>query len=488
MFESIFHITVHVVVITIFFALLATIIAVVVVYLQDIRQSESALRRNYPVLAHFRYTLEELGVFLRQYFFSTDRDERPFNRAERGWVYKAAKNVEKTAAFGSTQDFKSPQFIFINSPFPTLEKDCIPSPTRRIGMDNGPHYDPASFFNISGMSYGSLSKPAIQALSRGAYEAGIWMNTGEGGLSPYHLEGNCDIVMQIGTAKFGVRNHDGSLSIERLKEIASHPQVKMFEIKLSQGAKPGKGGILPAIKVNGEISRIRGVPEGVDAISPNRHEDIACLDDLLNMIDKVRTITNKPVGIKTALSTTEWIEGLCDKINERGFASAPDFITLDGGDGGSGAAPMVLMDSVALPLRNILPSLVDALERKGLKNRIKIIASGKLITPSDIAWALCVGADFVNSARGFMFSLGCIQAMQCHKDTCPTGITTHNPILQKGLKPAQKYIRVANYVKRVRDEVEMIAHSCGLRHAREFSRKNVMILHPSGLVQRLDKI
>lgn len=485
MFDFIFYITVHVIVAAIFLGLCATLLTILFLYWQDVRQSESALRRNYPVLAHFRYTLEELGVFLRQYFFSTDREEKPFNRADRAWVYKAAKNLEKSAAFGSTQDFKSPQVIFINAPFPTLEKDAIPSPPKRIGLDSGPHYDAPSFFNISGMSYGSLSRPAIQALSRGAKEAGIWMNTGEGGLSSYHLEGDCDIVMQIGTAKFGVRNLDGSLSIEKIKELASLPQIKMFEIKLSQGAKPGKGGILPAIKVNGEIARIRGVPEGQDAISPNRHEDIGSLDDLLDAIDKVRSITHRPVGIKTALATTTWVEELCDKIHQRGMASAPDFITIDGGDGGTGAAPMVLMDSMALPLRNILPRLVDALIKKGLKERIKVICSGRLITPTDVAWALCIGADFINCARGFMFSLGCIQAMQCHKDTCPTGITTHNPKLQKGLDPRKKYLRVANYAQRIRDEVEMIAHSCGLKHARELSRIHAMIVHPSGLIESL---
>lgn len=480
--NELLHFIAHIVTL-VFFILLGALGAL---YWKDTHQSESALRRNYPVLAHFRYAFESLGVFFRQYF-SMDRQEKPFNRSERSWVYRSSKNVDKTMSFGSTKDYSSPQIIFINSPFPTLEKDALPSPITRIGLDSGPHYDPPSFFNISGMSYGALSRPAVQALSHGAAIGRLWLNTGEGGLSPYHLEGGCDIVMQIGTAKFGVRNKDGSLSTTKLKEIASHPQVKMFEIKLSQGAKPGKGGVLPAVKVNGEIAHIRGIPEGKDALSPNRHEDIGSLDELLDMVHRVRLITQRPVGFKTALGSTDWIQALCEKIHERGIEFAPDFITIDGGDGGTGAAPMALMDSVALPLINILHRVIDSLKKHQLKERIKVVSSGRLITPPDVAWALCTGVDFVTSARGFMFSLGCIQAMKCDKDTCPTGVTTHNPVLQKGLNPERKSVRVAQYAAQIQHDVEMIAHSCGLKNARELSRQNALITHPSGRIERLDR-
>ena len=239
--------------------------------------------------------------------------------------------------------------------------------------------------------------------------------------------------MQIGTAKYGVRDLDGKLSDAKLREVAAHPQVRMFELKLSQGAKPGKGGILPAVKVSEEIARIRGIPPGQDSISPNRHPEINNTDDLLDMIEHIRSVTGKPTGIKLALGEPEWLDELCASIHLRGEQSAPDFITLDGGDGGSGAAPETLIDNVGLTLRESLPALVDKLTAHGLRERMRVIAAGKLINPVSVAWALCMGADFVNSARGFLFALGCIQAMQCNKNTCPTGITTQNPRLQRGL-------------------------------------------------------
>jgi glutamate synthase domain-containing protein 2 len=337
-----------------------------------------------------------------------------------------------------------------------------------------------SFFNISGMSYGAISKPAVQALSYGAKKANAWMNTGEGGLSPYHLEGGADLVFQIGTAKYGVRDDDGNLSDEKLRGVAAHDSVRMFEIKLSQGAKPGKGGILPAAKVSTEIALIRGIAAGTDSISPNRHPEIENNDDLIDMINHIREITGKPVGFKAVIGEKTWIGEFLHAVNQRGKECAPDFITIDSADGGTGAAPMSLLDYVGMPIQESLPIVIDAISRAGLRDRIKVIASGKLINPAEVAWALCVGADFITSARGFMFSLGCIQALQCHKNTCPTGITTHDKKLQRGLVAEQKSTRVAHYIKNITYEVGVIAHSCGVRSPRELSRKHARIVQDNG--------
>jgi glutamate synthase domain-containing protein 2 len=300
------------------------------------------------------------------------------------------------------------------------------------------------------------------------------MDTGEGGLSPYHLEGGCDVIMQIGTAKYGVRNHDGSFSPEKVRELAQ--QVKAFEIKLSQGAKPGKGGVLPAAKVTEEIARIRGIPPHQDSVSPNRHRDIASVDDLLDRVSYVRELTGRPVGVKTAIGGWQFMNDLCEAILRRGSECAPDFLAIDGGEGGSGAAPQALADHMGLLICEALPRVVDALIESGLKQRIRVIAAGKLVTPAKAAWALCVGADFINTARGYMFALGCIQALRCHTNTCPTGVTTHNRRLQRGLVVEEKYLRVAHYAINMNREIDMIAHSCGLRHAREFRREHVRIV------------
>lgn len=464
------------------FVLGVVVLAIIVIYVLDVSQTKQALRRNYPVIVHFRYTFERLGQFFRQYFFAMDREEMPFNRAQRSWVYRAAKNIDNTVAFGSTRDLRpAGSVLFVNTPFPTLNEDAVPPHAVTIGPDCKHPYTTSSIFNISGMSYGAISKPAVQALSKGAKQAGCWMNTGEGGLTPMHLEGGADIVFQIGTAKNGVRNLEGKLDDGRLRDIAAHSQVKMFEIKLSQGAKPGKGGILPGAKVSAEIAAIRNIPVGVDAISPNRHPDIRNNDQLLDSIGHIRAVTGKPTGMKLVLGGSEWLDELFANINLRGHASAPDFIALDSADGGTGAAPQALIDDMGLPLRESLPMLVDKLVEYGLRDRIKVIAAGKLITPADVAWALCMGADFVNSARGFMFALGCIQALQCNRNTCPTGITTHNLHLQRGLVPEDKAERVAFYHQNITYEVGMIAHACGVREPRDLNRNHCRVVGPSGL-------
>lgn len=465
------------------------LLMLVFMYLVDITQNTHTIRKNYPVIGRFRYFFEHLGEFFRQYFFAQDREEMPFNRADRSWVYRAAKNVDSNIGFGSTLNISQPgTMIFLNSPFPFLDSDNTGVLPVTLGPFCKTPYTTSSIFNISAMSYGAISRPAILALSRGAAKAGCWLNTGEGGLSPYHLEGNCDLVFQIGTAKYGVRDKEGSLSEQRLVELAAIDQIKMFEIKLSQGAKPGKGGILPAEKVSAEVAQIRGIHEGQASISPNGHTDIRSVVDLLNMVERVRKITGKPVGFKAVMGETQWLVDLVQEIRLRGIESAPDFITLDSGDGGTGAAPQPLMDNVGLPVKESLPWLCGLLEEAGLKERIKIIVAGKLVTPSMVAWALATGADFINSARGFMFALGCIQAMQCHKNTCPTGITTHNAKLQKGLNPQDKAERVAAYQHNLTKSVAMIAHSCGVADPRQLKPEHIHLVMANGYSRPMSEV
>lgn len=448
-----------------------------VVFVLDVTQTRDAVRRNYPIIGRFRYLFSTLGTFFRQYFFAMDREEMPFNRAEREWVTRAADNHDNTIAFGSSKNLAATgTAIFVNCAFPTLEEDAVKMQPLEIGPYCRHPYQAPSFFNISGMSFGALSAPAVMALSRGAKIAGCWMNTGEGGLSPYHLEGGADIVMQVGTAKYGVRDEAGGLSDTRLRAVAEHEQVRMFELKLSQGAKPGKGGILPGVKVTNEIAAIRGIPAGRDSISPNRHPEIDNIGQLLEMISRIREVTGKPTGIKAVVGAYGWLENMCREIHARGLESAPDFFTIDSGDGGSGAAPMALMDNVGLTIREALPLVSDIFHRYGLRDRIRIIASGKLVTPSEVAWAIASGADFVVTARGFMFSLGCIQSLKCNKNTCPTGITTHNSRLQKGLNPESKAVKVANYCLNMVHEVQTISHSCGVGRPRLLGRKHVRIV------------
>ena len=464
-------------------------LAIVIVYILDVTQTKQAIRRNYPVVGHFRYFFEHLGEFFRQYFFAMDREELPFNRAQRSWCYRAAKDVNNTIAFGSTRDLRPPgTVLFVNCPFPTLDEDSVDPEALSIGPDCQRPYVTASLFNISGMSYGAISKPAVLALSNGARKAGCWMNTGEGGVSPWHLQGGADLVFQIGTARNGVRDLDGNLDDAKLREVSSRPQIRMFEIKLSQGAKPGKGGILPGGKVTGEIAGIRGVRQGEDAISPNRHPNVDSNDALLDMIDRVRRITGRPVGFKSVISSPDWLDMLFSLIRERGLQSAPDFITVDGAEGGTGAAPMPLIDDMGLPLSESLPLLVDKLHEHGLRERVRVVASGKLVTPADVAWALCVGTDFITSARGFMFALGCIQALQCNRNTCPTGITTHRKSLQRGLSSTNKAVRVTNYARNMVKEVGTIAHSCGVRHPRELARRHARIVMGNGLSTPLNAL
>ncbi|MDP1602294.1 MAG: FMN-binding glutamate synthase family protein [Legionella sp.] len=461
---------------------------VLTIYLWDRHQKSHAVLRNYPVIGHFRYFSEYLGVFFRQYFFANDREELPFNRADRSWIYQASKDIDTTVGFGSTRPLHQVGTVyFVSAPFPPLASEATIKPMT-IGPFTEHPYTTNHIFNISAMSYGAISKPAILALSEGAKKAGCWLNTGEGGVSPYHLANGCDLVVQIGTAKYGVRDEKGQLSDLRLRELAAHENIKMFEIKLSQGAKPGKGGILPAIKVTEEVASIRGIPPHVDSISPNRHIDIANVEDLLNSIEHIRQVTGKPVGCKFVLGSYEWLHDLCLAIHKRGTQYAPDFISLDSADGGTGASPQGLMDYMGIPIQESLPRLVDILVSYNLRKRIVVIASGKLVTPAQVAWAVCAGADFVNSARGFMMALGCIQSLKCHKNTCPTGVATHNPALQRGLVIEDKAERVFHYANNMAHEVAVICHSCGVDEPRQLQRRHARIVRENGFSVPLSEI
>ena len=456
------------------------IAALMVLYAIDRTQRTQAIRRNYPVIGRLRYLLEHLGKFFRQYFFAMDREELPFNRAQRDWVARAAEGRGNTVAFGSTRNTAVPGTpIFANAAYPPLAGSAQPAPMT-IGPGTRHPYTAPSLFNISGMSFGAVSRPAVEALSHGAARAGIWLNTGEGGLSPCHLDGGCDIVFQIGTANYGVRTSDGALCEDRLHAVAAHAQVRMFEIKLSQGGKPGKGGILPGAKVTPEIAAVRGIPIGEDSVSPNRRPDVNSDATLLDLIAHLRAVTGKPVGIKCVAGHMDDFAALFATIAARGPDSAPDFITLDGGEGGTGAAPLPLIDLVGMSIREALPLLADMRAAHGLENRIRLIASGKLSHPGDVAWALAAGADFVTSARGFMFALGCIQALKCNRNTCPTGITTHNPRLQRGLVAEAKSDKVARYARGVLAEVAMIAQAVGVGDPRALRRRHVRIVQPGG--------
>ncbi|MEE9272905.1 MAG: FMN-binding glutamate synthase family protein [Robiginitomaculum sp.] len=465
----------------VFLGLLAIIaFTILVFFIVDISQTKDSVRRNYPVLGRFRGFFSQLGEFFRQYFFAMDREEMPFNRAEREWINVVSKTGSETTPFGSTRPLTQGAVIFANGMFPKMEGEHELHVPKLIGKNTKYPYQPRSIYNISAMSYGSLSKPAVQALSYGAAMGECWLNTGEGGVSPYHKQGGCDLVYQLGTAKFGARNDDGTLNEDKLHKICENPNIKMIELKLSQGAKPGKGGILPAAKVTEEIAEIRHIPVGEAAISPNRHVEASNPDELLDLIHQIREVSGRPTGIKMVVGNMQTVHDFVAAIKKRGAGSAPNFITLDGGDGGTGAAPMPLIDNMGLTIRESLPAVVDILEQAELKECICVIASGKLITPAEVAWAFCAGADFVNSARGFMFALGCIQAMKCNKNTCPTGITTHDKRYQRGLDMHNKAKRVQKFVKTMRYEVGMIAHSCGVDHPNQLRREHALIVQADG--------
>ncbi len=452
-----------------FSLLLLIFIPLVLMGLYDMYQSKQTIRRNFPLLGRMRYLLESIGPEMRQYFIETDTEGKPFNRLQRSLVYQRSKKEIDTTPFGTQLNVYETGYKWINhsiKAIPFAEVDA--NPKIKIGSSQCEKPYMASLFNISAMSYGSLSKNAIIALNNGAKQGGFYHNTGEGGLSPYHLQGG-DVVWNIGTGYFSCRDKEGKFSYEEYVKRATLDNVKMIEIKFSQGAKPGHGGILPKQKVTDEIAAIRLVEKGNDIISPPRHSAFTTPLELMEFIKLLRKGSGgKPIGMKICIGNKSEFLSICKAMVQT--QTYFDFITVDGGEGGTGAAPQEYSDHVGMPLREALAFVYDSLNGFGIKNEIKIIASGKVVTGFDIIKCLSIGADVCNSARGMMFALGCIQALECHKNTCPTGVATQDPRLTKGLVPEEKSVRVARFQhETVKSAMELMA-SAGLRHPDDVDR------------------
>ena len=437
----------------------------------DLLQRKSTLRRNYPLLAHFRYGLESIGPEMRQYFIESDLAEVPFSREQRTLVYQRAKRLNDVRPFGTQQNVYGIDYEWINH---SMAPTAIPSPDFRItiGQDRAQPYS-ASVFNISAMSFGSLSAAAIRALNAGAKQGGFYHDTGEGSISPYHREAGGDLVWEIGSGYFGCRNDDGSFNEERFTANARDPQVKMIEVKLSQGAKPGHGGVLPAPKVSAEISATRGVPMGQDCVSPPRHSAFTTPLELLQFVARLRELSGgKPTGFKLAIGHPwEWF-GIAKAMHDSGIL--PDFIVVDGAEGGTGAAPAEFIDHVGVPMHEALMLVHNTLVGLELREKIRIGAAGKVVSAFDIARTLAMGADWCNAARGYMFALGCIQSMSCHTDRCPTGIATQDPKRWKRLDVPDKASRVAEFHGNTLHALRDLLCAAGLEHPDQLGPEHIL--------------
>ncbi|WP_153503644.1 FMN-binding glutamate synthase family protein [Cumulibacter manganitolerans] len=453
-------------------AALAPVVGAAGMALQDLIQRDHALRRNFPVIARLRYALEAIGPEIRQYIVTGNDEERPFSRDQRRWVYSSAKKENNYFGFGTDNDMEHGVYPIIKQrTFSDVAPNAklhggqeTPLPCAKVvGAARGRRlaFRPASVVNVSAMSFGSLSPQAIAAINTGARLGGFMHNTGEGGLSDHHRQGG-DLVMQIGTGYFGCRDADGHFSLEKLVSVVESAPVRMIEIKLSQGAKPGLGGHLPGAKVNAEIARIRGVEQGKDVISPSRHSAFGNIDEMLDFVERIADATGLPVGIKSAVGDLEFWHELAERMapGDRGV----DFITIDGGEGGTGAAPMVFSDNVSFPFRVAFSEVYRIFAAAGLTDRVVWIGSGKLGLPDNAIVAFALGADMVNVAREAMLAIGCIQAQKCHTDHCPTGVATQSPWLAHGLDPAKKADRLANYVMTLRRDLLKVSEAAGVAH------------------------
>ena len=437
----------------------------------DLLQRRSTLRRNYPILAHFRYGLEAIGPEMRQYFIQSDTAEVPFSREQRALVYQRAKGVNDVRPFGSLHDPYAVDYEWINH---SLAPARIASADFRIVVGAGrarPYA--ASVFNISAMSFGSLSAAAIRALNGGARQGGFYHDTGEGSISPYHREAGGDLVWEIGSGYFGCRNDDGSFSEERFAANARDPQVRMIEVKLSQGAKPGHGGVLPAAKVSPEIAATRGVPVGQDCVSPAAHAAFDSPRGLLAFVERLRNLSGgKPTGFKLAIGHPwEWF-GIAKAMQETGIL--PDFIVVDGAEGGTGAAPAEFIDHVGLPMHEALMLVHNTLVGLGLRDQVRVAAAGKIVSAFDIARTLAMGADWCNAARGYMFALGCIQSLSCHTDRCPTGIATQDPRRWGRLDVPDKAARVAAFHRNTLHALRDLLCAAGLQHPDQLGPEHIL--------------
>jgi glutamate synthase domain-containing protein 2 len=437
----------------------------------DMLQTHHTILRNFPVIGHIRYLMEFIAPELHQYFVENDVNGLPFSRIQRNYVYKRAKKKLETHPFGTELNVYQPGYYWLaHSMYPLDELADEPRVVFGGPQCTKPYN--ASIFNISAMSYGALGKKAVEALNKAAKLGSFFQNTGEGGISPYHLKHKGDLVWQIGTGYFGCRNNNGDFSYELFKENATIDSVKMVEIKLSQGAKPGLGGVLPAVKNTPEIANIRKIRPYELVHSPPAHQAFSNPKELLQFISKLRELSGgKPVGFKFCVGSRKEFIGICEAMIDTGMA--PDFITVDGGEGGTGAAPVEFSDNVGMPLEDGLVFVVDALRGYDLKKNIKVIASCKVITGFDIIKYLAIGADACNSARGMMFALGCIQALECDSNTCPAGITTHKKHLEAGLDISDKAVRVANYHREVIKSTMAMLTAAGLNDLSKMNRSYI---------------
>ena len=462
-----------------FFLLFA---ALVVVGVFDLRQSKKSVLRNYPVIGHMRYMLEFVRPEIRQYFFESDSDASPFSRAQRSLVYQRAKSEPDNRPFGTQLDVLAEGYEWINH---SVAPTHLPTHDFRITIGHTPvpgepgaaaactqPYN-ASVFNISAMSFGSLSANAILALNAGAPRGGFAHDTGEGSISVHHKVHGGDLIWEIGSGYFGCRNDDGSFNAERFTEAALNPQVKMIEIKMSQGAKPGHGGVLPGPKVSPEIAAARGVPIGLDCISPSSHSAFSTPVEMMHFIARLRTLSGgKPTGFKFCLGHPwDWF-AMVKAMQQTGIT--PDFIVVDGAEGGTGAAPLEFTDHVGAPLQEGLQLVHNTLLGVGLRNRIKLGCAGKVISAFDVARMMALGADWCNSARGFMFALGCLQAQACHTGHCPTGVTTQDPVRQKALIVPDKADRVYRFHNNTLKALQEMVQAAGLNHPNEITAHHIV--------------
>jgi glutamate synthase domain-containing protein 2 len=438
----------------------------------DLIQTRRSVLRNYPIMAHFRFLLESIRPEIRQYFLEHDNEETPFSRVQRSIIYQRAKNALDKRPFGTQLDVYQPQYEWINHSMLPSE---IASHDFRLQIGGSACTKPysASVFNISAMSFGALSANAIMALNEGARRGRFYHDTGEGSISRYHREHGGDLVWEIGSGYFGCRNDDGTFNPERFAENAANDQVKMIELKLSQGAKPGHGGVLPGAKVSAEIAKARGVPEGMDCISPARHSAFSTPRGLLEFVAQLRELSGgKPVGFKLAIGHPwEWF-GIAKAMVKTGIQ--PDFIVVDGGEGGTGAAPLEFTNHVGAPLREALLLVHNTLVGLNLRGPIRIGAAGKIVSAFDIARTIAIGADWCNSARGFMFALGCIQSQSCHTSQCPTGVATQDPLRQRALVVPDKAERVHQFHQNTLKASKELLAAAGLHHPEQLGPEHVI--------------
>ncbi|MBK6580659.1 MAG: FMN-binding glutamate synthase family protein [Sandaracinaceae bacterium] len=448
------------------------LLSLVAIY--DRRQRSNTIIANFPIVGRFRYWFEALGGPLRQYIVTGNDEERPFTRDQRRWVYASAKVENNYFGFGTDNELEqtSGYLIIRQSTFPITSpvkgqpgydpKYRVPCAKILGGYRNRKHaFRPPSIVNTSAMSYGSLSGAAIESINRGVAIAGAWQNTGEGGISPYHRKGG-DLLWQLGTGYYGCRDEKGNFSMERFLENVASAPVKGIEIKLSQGAKPGLGGVLPAAKITPEISAIRHVPMGKDCISPASHGAFSDVSSMLDFIERLADASGLPVGIKSAVGQMGFWHELAKQMETTG--RAPDFISIDGGEGGTGAAPLVFSDHVSLPFKLGFTSVYRAMAERGMHEKVVFIGTGRLGFPQQVLFSMALGCDLVSVAREAMLAIGCIQAQECHTGHCPTGVATQKPWLVKGLDPTLKSARLANYIMTLRKETLALAHACGEAH------------------------